>query len=293
MKTLLISYIILICNPSFGKSRDYSTTRLLSTSGTGVGAILFNESSVLNPASIAFFDNSAIYYQNSTTQLENENLSRTDGYDDGQEEALIISDTSSALKGTFSFFQRKENNIRNKRYASSIATPLSDRSSFGFLFSYSDTLQVEPNKRLTSNFKTSLGYTFVYNKKVSLGLIYTDIAREDKFDQLIIGGFQFEVSDSFHILADAGFNPNFSVEKYSLHRLGLQMNVFAGLFIRLGQYFDNSTSLKGRSWGASWVGPKLAVDYAYRESSPIDESASFFYKDETLIEHSLALSVRF
>lgn len=223
----------------------------------------------------------------------NESDNRDTNFDNGTNETFIISDTSSALNGTFSFNHLKQNNIRTKRYASSLASPLAENSAIGIILSYIDTTQVDPDKRLSSEVKTTLGYSLVYSKKVTFGLVYTDAARADKDDQFFIGGFQLEVSDNFHLLLDAGFNPNYAVESKSLHSFAAQINFVSDFFLRAGQFYNNSTKLKGYAWGLSWVGPKLSLDYAFRNSEATTGTGSLLLSEEELHEHSFAMSVRF
>lgn len=295
MRSLYVIALILICKTTFGKTRDLLTTRLISTGGAGVASILFNESALLNPASIVFHENSAFYYQKDGTTLQSESKDRGSYYPDEENELYIIADTSSAIKGTFLYGHLKEFNIRTKRFASSMASNISSNSALGILLTYTDNYYIDSDKHYKSNFQTSIGYTKLVEKKLSIGIVYNDIARSNKEDQYFIGGVQYELSDNFLIVLDGGFNPNTSYEKKSLTRIGGQVSFPAGIFARFGHFYEKATNLTGNSWGLSWVAPKFAFDYAFRKSKIIDDNISIgpILPEEELIEHSFALSVRF
>ncbi|MBF0367814.1 MAG: hypothetical protein HQK50_19760, partial [Oligoflexia bacterium] len=54
------------------KIHDFETTYLQSTAGTGVGSLLMDESAILNPASISFFNLSSFYLQRTTTDFKDD-----------------------------------------------------------------------------------------------------------------------------------------------------------------------------------------------------------------------------
>ncbi len=134
--SIILSFLTLLTTPASAKLRKMVSTRLMSTSGAGIGAVLLNESAFLNPASTYFFKESSFYYQKGSSKLQEASEKRVDGYGDGSNEAFLITDTSSALKGSFSYQHQRENGERRKRLTSSASTHMSKNSSFGVLYRY-------------------------------------------------------------------------------------------------------------------------------------------------------------
>ena len=61
-RILIVSIaLILSSNSLFARVRNFETARLKSTAGAGVGSVLMDESTILNPAPIAFFNVSSVY----------------------------------------------------------------------------------------------------------------------------------------------------------------------------------------------------------------------------------------
>ena len=295
MNHSIYSFILLISiNFAYGQIRDLDTTRLLSTAGAGVGAVLVNETAVLNPASIAFYSTSSLYYQRNSSSLDEMSQRRVSNnaqFKDGDSEALIIADTSSRLKGTFSYQRQYEDANRRLRYTSSLANNFSEKQSFGLLYRYTIDSTPEDNSDIFHQF--TLGYSYIHSPKLSFGAIIVDPLSTRKDDVRFIAGFHYELLLNIFLLVDFGTNYAYDAQENTLTRTALQLSIFKSLYARVGQSHDKATNLKSNSWGVSWVGPKLSLDYAYKTSQNISKSADYLYQDEQLIEQSLALSVRF
>jgi hypothetical protein len=295
---LSISVIIFIAANNFvfaaNNIRDFSTTRMMSTSDAGVGAILVNESSFLNPASIAFFSDSSIYYQKNQAELDETSQERNDASDSfksGEEEALVIADTSGRLKGTFSYQRQRENGSSRIRYTSSFSRAFAKGQSFGLLYRY--TMDRTPSDHSDIYHQVTFGYSFIRSNKLSFGLIVVDPFSQKDEDVRAIAGLQYQLVDNLFLLLDAGTNYALDAAENTLTRMAFQVSFYRGFFLRLGKYYDNSTNFQGQSWGISWVGPRLSIDYAYRTTEQIEKNTDYLYADEQLIEQSFALSLRF
>ena len=88
---------------SDAKLLPFETARLSQTAGAGVASLLINESTILNPAAIVFFKDSTLYYQRTTDELDEKSDDRTSNFKDGLSEFYSISDTTTQLKGSFSY----------------------------------------------------------------------------------------------------------------------------------------------------------------------------------------------
>lgn len=292
---LIYPFILLISiNFAHGQIRDFETTRLLSTAGAGVGAVLVNETAILNPASIAFYSTSSLYYQRNNSSIDEISQDRTAAqtdFKDGDSEALVIADTSSRLKGTFSYQRQYEDSNRRIRYTSSLANNFSEKQSFGLLYRY--TIDSTPEDRSDIFHQFTLGYSYIHSPKLSFGAVLIDPFETKKDDVRFIAGFQYEVLLNIFLLVDFGTNYAYDAQENTLTRIALQLSIFKSLYARVGQSHDKATNLKSNSWGVSWVGPRLSLDYAYKTSQNISKTADYLFQNEELIEHSLALSVRF
>lgn len=268
--------------------RDQETTRLISSSGAGIGSILLNESAFLNPASIYFFQTSTFYYQKGSSRLDNSSSQRTDDFKKGENQILLLTDTSSALKGAFSYQTQSENGDDRKRFSSSASSNLGPNASFGILYRYTEDDQDQHKVYHQGIF----GISYIYDKKLTLGAILVDPFLANKEDTRLAGGIQYALAQNFLLIADVGVNYNDDPEENRFWKAAFQAQFLKDFFLRYGQFDDGTTDLRGHSWGLSWIGPRLALEYAYRRSEAVKDGSTF-YEGEELEEHSLALSLVF
>ena len=74
IKIYLAFALCIICKNSWSLPYNFETTRLKSTAGAGVASLLIDESTILNPAPMAFFNLASFYIQRSdqkTSTTEN------------------------------------------------------------------------------------------------------------------------------------------------------------------------------------------------------------------------------
>lgn len=297
MKLLLsISFTLLFLLPAiaFAKIRDFETTRMMSLSGAGVGAVLVNEASFLNPASIAFYDDSALYYQRNTSKVETQDPSRLtnqNNFKEGDFETLVISDTNAAYRGTFSYQRQNENSFKRTRYTSSLSTLLAPRHAIGVLYRY--TMDNTPSDHSDIFHQFNFGYTYIESKKFSFGLILVDPFQKRKNDTKVVAGINYELFYNFFLLADYGTYYAFEAKNNTVSSYGIQLSLLKNIFVRIGQSYNQFNNEKSQSWGFSWVGPRMSLEYAYKSTELISKTSDYLINDENMIEQSLALSVRF
>ena len=290
---IFFSLTVLLCYKSVAQVRDFETTRLQSSSGAGVASILVNETAVLNPAPIVFIPISSFYYQKGTSNLDSKSEKRVKNYSDGSSQMYLISDSTSQLKGTFSYQGQDENRFSRKRFTSSIASNLGKKSAIGVLYRYTvddDKVLDEENKFHQAVF----GFTHIHSERLSLGGIIVDPFLANKKDAKVVLGFQYNLTENFLLILDGGANFNEKPHKNTLYKGAFQVNFFKDLYLRIGQYRDKTTKLKGSSWGISWIGPRLSLEYAYKTSEVLEDFADqYLYKGEQFIESSLSLALVF
>lgn len=293
MKLLLSIFFILITLNSFAKIRDFETTRMMSQSGAGIGAILVNEASFLNPASIAFYDNSSIYYQRNTANIKEQDPTRSSNnkFKEGDFETLVLSDTSAAYRGTFSYQRQSENSYKRIRYTSSLSTLITPRNAIGMLYRY--TMDSTPEDYSDIFHQFNFGYTYIQSKELSFGLVLADPFYKKKKDTKIAVGLNYRIFHNFFIIADYGYYYASDNEEKDFSKYSVQISLMDNIFVRIGTSHDNYHNEKAKSWGFSWVGPKMTLEYAYKNTELISKKADYLINNETMIEQSLALSVRF
>tara|TARA_Y100000780_G_scaffold232588_1_gene267776 strand:- start:31728 stop:32624 length:897 start_codon:yes stop_codon:yes gene_type:complete len=285
--TNIVFLLSLLATTGNAKLRELQTTRLMSTSGTGIASILTNESAVLNPASIYFFNASNIYYQKGSSSIEEKSsLRELDG--DAEHQMLVITDTTSQLKGSFSFQTQEQGKQDRKRITSSASTNLGKNASFGVLYRYTEE-DVDGHRVYHQGI---FGLTYMYNERLSFGAILADPFLANKEDTRLAGGVQFSIAQNFIAMADIGVNYTDSPETQNFVRAAVQAQFFRDLFLKYGQYKDKIDKLEGVSWGLSWIGPRISFEYALKESRAL-ETTELLFEDEEVQEQSFAISMVF
>jgi hypothetical protein len=288
-------FICVLCLSNFNaesRVRDLETTRLMSTSGAGVASVLVNESSFLNPASIVFVASSAFYYQRGSSSLDNEAKTRTKDFSDGSNEIYLLSDASSTLKGTFSYQKQAENQFRRQRFTSSFASNYGKRTAIGILYRYTIDEEIRDNDEKKFH-QGSIGITHILSEKLSFGAVLVDPFLSNKEDARLIGGAQYNLFSNLLLILDYGVNFNDKPHENTVTKGAVQLNFFRDLFLRGGRFEDKITGLSGNSWGLSWIGPRIALEYAIKNSEVIDEKSDYLLEEEKITESSLSLAVIF
>ena len=287
----LVKIIFLLASfCAFSQVTPFYTTRLLSTGGAGVGSILVNEASVLNPASIVFIPITNFYFQQSRSSLDNNSSSRSNRSSNGQTEIYQIADSSSTLKGTFSYQNQSRNGYSRRKYVSSFAASIGKNTSMGIIYSYNN--QNTPLKEEESFHQGSLGLTYVHNKKLSLGFVLKDPFLSNREESSFKSGLQFAVFQNMVFIQDFEYPLKPEGSDGLTIRSALQINFFQDFYLRAGKFEDKMLKTSGYSYGLFWVGPKLSIGYALMKST-FTEDTQVNFEDETDIESALSFSLRF
>lgn len=289
--SIIVVLFILLTTNANANIRDFETTRLQSTAGTGIGSILVNETSMLNPAPIVFVPVSSAYYQKGRSKLNGNSSSRTRAFSDGSSQMYLLSDSTTALKGTFSYQDHSENSGRRKRLTSSVANNSGKKTAFGILYRY--TMDEYSDNTEKNYHQGILGFTHIYSDQLIIGGTIVDPFLANKEDARTTLGFQYSLTENLFLMLDGGSNFNDDPEENTFFRSALQINFLKGLYLRAGQYHDKINNLKGKSWGISWIGPRLSLEYAYKTSEIISENADYIFQDEQLIETSFSIAIIF
>jgi hypothetical protein len=294
-----VSLVVLFFSlDALAQIRPFQTTRLQSTSGAGVASMLVTEAAVLNPATLAFFSETFASYHNTRTTLRNTSDERKaddrQAQGDGRHEGYFVFDNAGETKGGLSYQRQRENGFTRQRMTATMATNIGSDMSLGFLYKHTDDLRpVWYNSRHKVSHPMTLGFSWIVRPDLTLGAIWDDPTRATPGESRAVAGAQYALTADLLVIADGGGDPTRSFSDTRTLRGALQFNFFSDFFLRVGKFEDKALNLEGESWGFSWIGPKLSVEFAMKNSRTIEKEVSYLYQSEKLADLSFSAGVRF
>ena len=296
-KVIILAALSLMGQTSWAQIREFQTSRLMSTAGTGVASILSTEAALLNPASAAFFDGSSFSYQSYTTKLQKSHDDRDtlpDNFpNNNRTQGLFMADHSGPVKGGVAYIDQKENGYERQRMALHGAAPISNSTSIGVSYNYiTDTYPRKFSDRHKLHHQASFGVNHIVDEDTILGIVILDPTRTTPNEERVIAGFQYSLGDRFNLMGDFGAQHTKNVSKKYLWRAAVQLNIFSDFYLRVGQFYDNITEMKGTGWGASWIGPRFGVEFAQKYSEQFG-TGNYIYETEKLVDTSLSAIIKF
>lgn len=296
LRNLIPTILLGIIFSSAGLARipDFETTRMKSTGGTGVGSLLLDEATFLNPAPLAFFKIGSFYFQKSGTTITPS--TQNDPYASAESDAtaFVMSDSTGNMNGSISYQKQIHGFDERKRYGVSLATPLGKSSSMGMTYRRTKDLVLnDQNLIVNQEYDQAIfGFTHTMNSDVTMGMVFIDPFKKHFGDTKAIVGFQYVYKDFVTLMFDGGANYNENLSDSVLLRAAAQFKVMTDFFIRVGSFNDKDKKERGSGVGASWVQPKLMVDFAIKNSK-VDEVEKYNQVAENIKETSFSLSYRF
>jgi hypothetical protein len=296
-KVYILTMLLFMGQPSWAQIRDFQTTRLNSTAGTGVASVLSTEAALLNPAVSAFFSGNTSSYQHQSTSIRNESDDRKANNDDfaknNKSQGAFLADHDGPIKGGLGWVNQNENDYKRERLIAHAAAPMGPNAAVGISYNYlRDKRPSELSPRHAVNHEVVLGVSHIIDEKTLLGLVVVDPGQTLKDQDRVIAGFQYAIAERFVLLGDAGMQYTKSVSKKHLWRAAVQINVFSDFFLRAGKFYDKASNFQGTGWGASWIGPRFGVEFAQKISEQFGEDA-YIYKKEKLIDTSISAIIKF
>jgi hypothetical protein len=296
-KVIILAVLVLISQSSWAQIREFQTTRLISTSGTGVASVLSSESAILNPAGSSFFEGSSASYTRYSTSLKKENALRDSIPNKfakrNESQGIFVSDHSDTVKGGVAYLTQGENDFKRERLVIHSASMMGDKSSVGLSYRY--TMDKRP-RTFSSRYKTfhqaTIGTMHVVDEHTILGLVIVDPSKSNPGDERATGGIQYDIAERVSIIADAGFQFTKAYNKAYVWSGAVQFKLFDDFFIRAGQFYDNIRKSKGNSWGVSWLGPRLGIEFAQKFSDQFAKNF-YIYENESLVDTSLSAIIKF
>jgi len=271
---------------------DYETTRLKSTAGAGVGSILMDEATVLNPAPIAFYTNSALYVSQAGIDVTNQDDPSAPAVS-SKMRGFIISDSKGGLNGSISLFKQEENGDFRERMAVSLASPMGDKSAFGITYRKSTDLNITDKGQVTDKYsQIVVGVIHAITPETSIGLLAIDPLKAKAEDTKGIIGIQYLYKGFISLMFDIGSDYTQNLSDELLYRAGIQFKVLNDFYLRVGLFDDKGLGEKGNGLGVGWVQPKLVIDFALKNTSVFDNLEKN-KNGQDITESSLSLSYRF
>jgi hypothetical protein len=283
----IVALIFLFCSQMlFSGEFSFQTTRLRGTGGTGVGSILLDEATVLNPAPMAFYNLTAVYVQRTGTDTTT-NINDVTGSVKSENYAAIVSDTKSMVKGSVSYVTEKIENNKNTLISGSTAFPIKKKSAIGL--TYRNLTTTTTSGGIKKDVKSSqyvIGASHNISPNLSVGAVFIDPLAKNKNDTQAVLGGQMIYGDFIALMLDVGANYNFPLDETLLYRGAVQIMFFTDVYLRAGYFNDKGLEEKGTGVGLGWVQPKLALEAALKNSKG-------FSAAKTVKETSFSLSYRF
>ncbi len=289
IKIYLAFLLCIACKNSWSLPYNFETTRLKSTAGAGVASLLIDESTILNPAPMAFFNLASFYIQRSDQKTSTTENGIKKLMDDSSHIGFIASDSKGKFKGSASYHKYKEKDSQSKRWAFAISSPFGESSAIGL--TYSTTKKRKANNNSESSHFV-LGLSHILDESFSFGFTIKDPFKKGVEYYPTLLGMQYSYKRLITLMADIGGNYNLDFEGESMYKVAAQIKVFEDFFLRLGTNLDNMKDEKTNGIGIGWVQPKLSIDFAMKNT----ESTNLTTKNTQptdIKENSFSLSYRF
>jgi hypothetical protein len=282
---------------AMNKVRDPETVRLAGTSGAGIGSILIVESLYLNPAPIAFFNNSVFYAHSSKGKLKDTNTDRTTedrpfgGNPDGL--SIAVTDSSNVSKGGVAYNQYTENSTDRKRYSFNMASIISKSTSVGLLYHFTqDDMTIQSVKKARDFHQMNFGMTYIHSESLSFGAILYDPFKSSRYNSKTGIGIQYVLNKYLTVMLDIGYHYFKNTGNSLFYKGAAQLGILKDLYFRAGVFHDKYLAIRGNSIGVSWIGPKLSVEFASKTTKIKSELNTYLYPSEILQETLFSLSYR-
>jgi hypothetical protein len=281
-----------------------------STAGAGVASILMDETAILNPAPIAFFNETSFYLQKLSTTSHKAQVTNSDEGTNSNSEVIplksdsygvILSDGKNQLKGSLSLQKQQEFGRERERISVAGGMPAGQLSSFGILYRWTKDSNIEGPKEEDKYHQLTVGAIHAINENLSFGAIIVDPLGIKKDDMNAVLGTQYLFEKIISFMVDIGGNYDKDLTETFFYKAATQLNFFDDFYVRVGTFKDKGLNEKGNGMGVSWLTPKLLIELAYKNTKPLESditktSSTYLVnkpKYESMKDVSLSFSYRF
>lgn len=269
-KFLIIPFLLLFIDAATASINTiHQTTRMQSSAGVGVGAVLLDEATLLNPAPMAFYQIGAIYYQQ-------EKLSGVDDQTQQKSTLMIASDSKGPVGGSVSYID----NELGKNLNVSLATPVAEKSALGI--TYRNHRPFNGEEKTTFD----LGISHAITEFFTFGAVLKNPQRVDGHDTRLVVGSQFVYEEFISLMVDFGTDWKNEIAEDLQYGGAIQFKTFSDIYLRMGTSRDKKLNTGQSGVGVSWVSPKIIVSLS---ASNIED----MNKNEKSKNSSFAVSYKF
>jgi hypothetical protein len=268
----LLFFISILSVPNIVDARidEFLTTRLKSTSGAGVGSILMDESSILNPAPLAFFNISSVFVQKGKSKISNQN---SQSFPENEDICVVVSDSKGSTGGSASYQKHSFFNNKRTRAAVSLAYPVGPKSSMGITYRQTwDELSEDGVNYTKKKYKQFiLGVSHAISPSFTFGIVVIDPLRTKTEDTRAIAGAQYLFQNFISVMGDIGADYGSNLSETFLYRAAIQFKLFQDFFLRVGLHEDQNNLEEGNSIGIGWVQPRLVFDLGIQNNTTFSD----------------------
>ncbi len=293
MKAFTLLLFTILINSAYAKVRPFETTHLKATSGAGVGSLLIDESSILNPASIAFYNTSSFYFSRTGSEVTRSSNTNYENRKDGNT-AFILSDSKGKTAGSLSYIQQTFLESKRKTMAASMAYPVGNYTSLGTTYK----IIKEENNLNSENFNAIkynefiIGVSHVVSPNVTMGLVVNNPLDNKYAQRLAKIGFQYTFNGFISLIGDAGSDYKQTLSDNLIYNIASQFKIFESVFLRVGTFRDKLNLERGDGLGLSWVQPKLVLEFALKNTK-VEKSPERDQEGSSIKESSFSLAYKF
>lgn len=290
----LIIVLFFSSNTLAGRAvRQWQTTKTSSLAGAGIAAPTMIEALYVNPAMYAYFTTSSFYFQNHDGKIDPLNSSRTATFGDSNNPegfSAAITDGSNPAKGGFTYTDQEESGTERKRYGFGFGNTVDGDSAFGVNYSYIvDEFSEGSIEKKSKLHVGSMGYLSIVNPQFSYAIIWNDPAWADRLNSKTVFGMHYRPFEKLSLMLDLGQDIKRSINKTLYYAAGLEVEVYTDVYARCGVFQDKIFNLKGYGFGLGWIGPRIGLEVAIKQSQRKDEFNTFLLQDEKLKETEASL----
>ena len=290
IKTTIFLLLLLMSNFAFAKIHEFETTHLKSQAGTGVSGLFMEESSFLNPAGIAFFRSANVYAQRDMLQIKD---STGNIVQKPRNTAIVISDGNDSLSGSLSYVHQEEGVMTRKRWGLATSASLSEKSALGVSLRKTKDEDTSAGTSI-DYYQTVFGVTHAIDQQTTLGLVAYDAFNSPGDATKALLGIQHVFADYITIAFD--FGGNYKAEEINstlLYRGGIQVKVLNDFLLRFGAFNEKELEEKGNAFGLAWISPKLAFEFAVKNTTLKESPAKLRLSESKIRDISFGVSLRF
>ena len=257
---------------SWAKPPEFETSWLESTAGAGVGSVLMDESTILNPAPLALFNISSLYFQKTGIDtLPGDHSSLKDVPKTGQK-AFIVSDSKEQSSASFSYIETTQASYEQKHFALAFAYPTGQHSALGVGYRMTRNkfnLDGE-NATQTKHKQIMFGTSYIISPNLSFGVVATNPFKNKQEDSKMTVGLQYIYKNFISFLLDLGSRYTSNFSSFIVYKTALQFKVVSNIFLRVGTFQDKGSKIRGTGVGLGWVQPRLVLNFSMKNSSPYE-----------------------